>query len=466
MKPSKNQITLIIGLVLVWSNTLHGQRYTDTKVTKIPKRNCSTVKITSTYTNIELEEIDSNEIILESIMEIEGITHEEATSYFHQWKISTAIDDNTLSISTESNEKTQHQWQRQGYYDGYFISKEELATLTTDYGTLENVEAKNTTGNKQPSSHDRENKFFDKDAYIEKGDAYLLEWQRKHQEKIGKRWFHKTREQRKAMLNATKASRVEKPLKDVQTPKHNKPTIPEKMRIDAAITKEQRPKANVRSLNKRTIIKKTLKIGIPYGMGISLDVRHGRINFPNGANLLDANLKYVLFQAGQMGGQRTEIKSSYSNFEIEHWKSGNLDVDFSDFVLIDRADELEVQSNASVVSIDTVTERISAKGNFRMLSIQLSPTLISARMDLVDSKRVWLKLPDTAYNLLYSGKSSTLIHPDKFTIKAGKTPKEQLLESKPLPLNQCTITISALQCTMQIYDTPWGELKIKSLEGF
>ncbi len=99
-----------------------------------------------------------------------------------------------------------------------------------------------------------------------------------------------------------------------------------------------------------------------------------------------------------------------------------------------------------------------------MLSIELSPNIKFANIDIEDSKKVWVKLPNSPYNLRYEGIDSKLIHPEKFSLKTMQNnSSKQLLESMPLKNNERFIELKVLSSTIQIYDIPWDDLKIKSL---
>jgi len=101
-----------------------------------------------------------------------------------------------------------------------------------------------------------------------------------------------------------------------------------------------------------------------------------------------------------------------------------------------------------------------------MLGVDLSSTITFANIDIEDSKKVWLKLPNNIYNLSYEGINSKLIHPEKFSLKTAKNNSEkQLLENLPLKNNARFVKIKALASVLQIYDISWDDLEIKSLEG-
>ena len=106
---------------------------------------------------------------------------------------------------------------------------------------------------------------------------------------------------------------------------------------------------------------------------------------------------------------------------------------------------------------------MSAKGNFKMLSIDLSSSIRLAKIQVEDSKNVWLKIPKSGFNFSYSGKDSKLLHPKKYDLKSITHNTKSI--THPSNKNyEKNIEINALSSVMQIYNIDWEDLKIKNLE--
>ena len=445
----------LLGMAFTLSNSF-GQVLTKTKKLEFSVISNATIELHSKYTNIEFELTDNNTVTIEAVMDIEGLSQKEAAAYFKKWELKANKKNNKLIISSILRNSTGTSLDKRGYYNGYFINGVQLDAIKLEKKVSLN---KANTG----KSLKENTKKFDYAAYIEQGDNYLLKWQKKHNEKIGKRWFNKTKEER---ILLQKAVKDDKPQKGKKTTAKARKSINSKEKLKARLKKNMLSKANVRSLPKRAIVNKTLKIKIPRHAYLNITVRHGKVIISDDIVNLKANLNYVLLQANTISGKNTFIKGAYTNFEINNWKAGRLDISFSDFALIKKVESITITSNASLVSIDNVTGNISAKGNFKMLGVDLSSTITYAKIDVEDSKKVWLKLPNSSYNLRYEGVDSKLIHPKKFSLKTVKNnSSKQLLENLPLKNNARFVKIKALASVLQIYDISWDDLEIKSLEG-
>jgi hypothetical protein len=454
----KNYVYILLGIVFTITQS-YGQILTKTKQHTFSVKKNVVIELNSTYTNIEFELTDNNTVTIETVMDIEGLSKTEANAYFKKWDFKASKQQNKLVISSFLDNKTTKNLDKHGYYKGYFIDDAQLDAITSEKKDISKT--KDTKeANFTIKSSKRNSKVFNYKAYIEEGDRYLVKFQKENNEPVGKRWFNKTKKERILMQQSVKKKL---PKKAINVAKQN---INSKEVLKAKLKKSKLSKANVRSLPKRAIITKTLKIKIPRLAQLTINVRHGKVIFSDDITNLKADLSYVLLEANKISGTNTLIKGAYTNLEVNHWKAGSLDITFSEFALIKEVATIDLKADASLVSIDNITESIRAKGNFKMLSVELSSEIKQANIDVEDSKVVWIKLPSNLYNLSYEGIDSKLIHPKKFSLKTEKNnTSKQTLENMPLKNNGRIVKIKALSSVMQIYDILWDDLKIKSLKG-
>jgi len=454
----KKHLYFLLGMAFTIAQS-YGQVLTKTQQHSFSVPNNVAIELHSTYTNIEFELTDSNTVVIDAQMDIEGLSKSEANAYFKKWAFKASKQKNKLVIRSFLNNKTNENIDKHGYYNGYFIEGVQRNATRADKKEHSKINQSNETNFNVKSSIGN-SKVFDYKAYIEEGDRYLFKFQKENNEPVGKRWFHKTKKERILLQNSIKKKQPKKALKNA------KQSINSKERLKASLKKNKLSKANVRSLPKRAIITKTLKIKIPRHAQLTINVRHGKIIFSDNITDLKADLSYVLLEATKISGNNTSIKGAYTNLEVNQWKAGSLDVTFSEFVLIKEVARIHITSNGSLVSIDAVTEDINANGNFKMLDVALTSEIKQATIAVEDSKVVWIKLPNSPYNLQYEGIDSKLIHPKKFSLRRAKNnPSKQILEHTLHSRTQRNINIKALSSVMQIYDILWDDLKIKSLKG-
>lgn len=455
MKRFKTYLVLILILQLSII-TSFGQKITKKKQLKFDVNKNDIIELNSTYTNIEIELTNSNSVTIDATMNINGLSEKDANNYFNNWNLKTSKNQNKLVINSIFKNKNANNLNKNGYYNGYFIETKQLEEINAE---INNFSQKNI----KISNTDIKNKsFFNYDLYIKEGNKYLEKWQKDNNEPIGKRWFNKTKKERIALQKATKKR---KPNKIKLDTKKQQNTLKPKEIIKVKLKRNNQPKSNVRALSNRAIINKTLKIKIPKQALLSINARHGKVTISNKIKNLKANLNYVLLNAKNITGLKTYIKSAYTNFEIEKWEEGKLETAFSNFVLLKEVKNIDIVSNTSIVSIDKVTNKINVNGSFKMLSIDFTSTITNAKINVEDSKQVWIKLPKTKYNLSYTGLDTKLIHPEKFKLLSYQNkPTKQYIKSTSLSNNEKSIEIYALSSIMQVYDINWENLKIKNLD--
>ena len=444
---------LILGISIT---SCFGQINTKKKQIQIDVNNNDNIELNTTYTNIEIELTNNNTVIINAIMDIDGLSNKEANNYFNNWNLETSKNQNNLVINSTFKNKNTNNLNKNGYYNGYFIETKQLEEINAEINSFsqDNIKISNTDIKNESS--------FNYDLYIKEGNKYLDKWQKNNKESVGKRWFNKTKKERIALR---KAAKKRKPNKNKLITKKQLAALNPQKTLQNKINKKLKPKTNIRALSNRAIINKTLKIKIPKHANLTLNTRHGKVTISNEINNLKANLSYVLLVANNITGTKTQIKSTYSNFEINNWSEGKIETAFSNFVLIKKVKNIDITSNSSTVSIDKISNSLNAKGNFKMLSVDFSLSFKQALIDIVDSKKVWIKLPKTKLNLKYHGKNSNLIHSNKYLKSIVKKDlKNEIIEHLPLKNNKQYVQIIAKKSTLQVYDIPWEDLKIKNFK--
>ena len=187
----------LLGILLTLTNG-YGQVLTITEQLEFVVKDNVGIELNSKYTNIEFELTDNNTVMIEAVMDIEGLSQTEADTYFKRWEFGAHEQNNKLIISSLSINNANTSLDENGYYEGYFIDSDELDAITSGNGV-----SSNPGQTKELKYTDKPLKgtpgYFDYEAYIEDGNSYLLKWQKENNEPVGKRWFNKTKEERISM---------------------------------------------------------------------------------------------------------------------------------------------------------------------------------------------------------------------------------------------------------------------------
>lgn len=159
-------------------------------------------------------------------------------------------------------------------------------------------------------------------------------------------------------------------------------------------------------------VKKTIKIKMPKGAKLNLNVRHGELKFSSVINNLKADLSHSTLLATSIDGNDTSINASYSSISVNEWKYGTLTLNYVDHALLKSVDALMLNSNSSNINIDVLNGNSIIDGSFGELTIHnISNTFNNLNIVLENSEAL-VKLPSTDFNLQYKGNRSRLTHPE------------------------------------------------------
>lgn len=138
-------------------------------------------------------------------------------------------------------------------------------------------------------------------------------------------------------------------------------------------------------------MKKTIKIKIPKGMKIKMNVRHGDVKLADNVWHMDAKLSHSSLWAASIDGDRTTIKTSYSPVNIDRWYLGDLQANYSENVTLKEVFDIRLNTTSSNVTIDKLIKKAYVKNDFGQLKIgsitkdftDLDVTLKNAELTLI-----------------------------------------------------------------------------------
>tara|TARA_R110000868_G_scaffold97101_6_gene267130 strand:- start:3744 stop:5291 length:1548 start_codon:yes stop_codon:yes gene_type:complete len=163
-------------------------------------------------------------------------------------------------------------------------------------------------------------------------------------------------------------------------------------------------------------VKKTIKIKMPKGAKLKVNVRHGELEFASNIDNLKADLSYTKFTANSVNGGSTSINASYSPIHVTYWNLGELNLNYVKEANLNNVKSMILTSNSSNVNIDNFTGNAIIDGNIGNLKIsKIDDTFTNLNL-LIQNCDAVIVLPKTDYNLQYKGTRSRFSHPEK-TIK-------------------------------------------------
>lgn len=303
---------------------------------------------------------------------------------------------------------------------------------------------------------------FDYDAYKKDGEKYLEEYSKKFEsvygeeyakkmeawgEKFGKEWGEKFGKRMEAWAknfeNNWNSEDFEKQMEAWGERFGQQMEQQYKAREEAAKAREKahelREKARVKAMEQREIqrekrdqliekrriiveklankegnipVKKTIKIKMPKGAKLKVNVRHGEVEFASAENL-NANLSHTKFIAQSVNGGSTSINASYSPIYVTNWNLGELNLNHSKTVEIGNVKHVVLNANSSNVTIDSLQGNAIIDCNIGDVNIfKIDDSFTNLNVILQNSNAL-IALPKASCNLQYKGNKSRLSHPKK-----------------------------------------------------
>jgi len=165
--------------------------------------------------------------------------------------------------------------------------------------------------------------------------------------------------------------------------------------------------------------KKTIIIKMPKGTRTDINVRHGEVKMVDAFNI-KANLDYSALSANSIDGGETLINVSYAPVEINHWKQGALLVKYVDNCRINSVTNIDLKSNSSDVSINSINKSALLRGSFGNLIINAIDDNFTNIDIVLENAEAKINLPNTAFSFDFIGKKTPCIYPATMNFNHSK----------------------------------------------
>ncbi|MFD0797047.1 hypothetical protein ACFQZJ_06220 [Maribacter chungangensis] len=409
------RFSIILGFLTI---TLIGnaQKQTKTYTESFAVGKEAILDINTNYADIAFETWNQNKVVVTATFELEGATEQEANAYYERTPIEILGNSKKVSIISKS----------QGI--GLFSSRE----FNVDFGdldfdipdvsafTVEIPEIGPLPEMIEMPPLPMTGAFrFDYDAYKKDGEAYMKNWQKnfersfdkEHQKRLEK-WVEKM-EKRATKLQQQAEEREEK-MEAYETRRNElvekrTEALQEKMEAFAERRSElfekraellQNRTAALDSLltqtdahslffrrdsiispptifyssssdgKKKYKVKKTIKVKMPKGMRIQMNVRHGEVRLAENTKNLNATLSYASLWGTSIDGNETKISASYTPVSVQKWSQGQLHANYSRSVALAEVMNLRLSATSSDVTIDELLGKAFIKNDFGPLVIK------------------------------------------------------------------------------------------------
>lgn len=160
-------------------------------------------------------------------------------------------------------------------------------------------------------------------------------------------------------------------------------------------------------------VKKTIKIKMPKGAKLKVNVRHGELKFAANIDNLKADLSHTKFTAYSVNGSSTSINASYSPVYVTHWNLGELNLNYVKKAELNNVKQMVLTSNSSNIKVQNLIGNAIIDGSIGDLKILKIDDAFTNLNVILQNSDATITLPKVDHNLHYSGNRSRFSHPEK-----------------------------------------------------
>lgn len=153
-------------------------------------------------------------------------------------------------------------------------------------------------------------------------------------------------------------------------------------------------------------VQRTIKIKMPKGAKLKVNVRHGELKFVSDISNLKADLSHSKLVANSIDGSSTSINASYTHVKVNDWLDGDLKLNYVEDANLKNVGRLVLASNSSNININTLSGRALIDGSFGELVIAKIDDSFNSLNIILENSEATIALPETDYDLLFRGNRS------------------------------------------------------------
>ncbi len=402
-----------------------------------------TLNVNTTHTDVQFETWDKDRVEIEAIITIEDMDKEEAERYIKNWNFDAKGNSREIDISSgRGSLKSAFPLAiSKNGHSNHDLSFRIASDLHSQFD-VEPLLGIITEMPPMPFVYSGKNKIsFDYEKYKKDGDKYVEKWKKEYKDQYDEDWDERMEKWTKRLAERTE--RLEKRKREYAERREKLKEKREKREKDRAITIEKlRGSVNRSGDNiiwsdggqnsffrvyggiddeNSAKVKKVIKIKMPKGTKLKMNVRHGEVKMANVLRNIKADLSHTSLLAEVIDGDQTEIKCSYAPVIVDNWNGGQLNVNYIKDVQLKKVKVLNLLAKSSDVVINEVLTDafLSTRGGTLNID-KVNPKFKSLLVGLENTDAV-IVLPNTSYGFKYQGERGRIDYPDTMKLDERKS---------------------------------------------
>ena len=432
-----------------------------------------TIDLNTSYCNIEFDTWNKNTVEIEAFIEGEDLSKEELEEVLDNWSVEIDASNDLVTINTKGNGHGiwVHRFNNQDGEAVHAILEElkfelaDMPEMNFDFDFTMSEIPEVPAMPEMPELPElpelpkgMTNFHFDYKAYQKDGDKYLEEFTKQFEskfgkdfekkmeawgEKFGKEWeekyakqmeewgekfgeeyskkmevwgerFAEQMEQRAEQMEQ-RAEQMEQRAEQVSKIREEREKVREKLHEKRSKLADERRIKIERLVHGKSHskVKKTIRIKMPKGAKLKLNVKHGELKLATRIDNLKADLSYTKFIAESINGGRTSINATYSPVEVANWNVGELTLNYVEQANLENVGQMVLNSNSSNIKIDNLKGNAIIDGSIGDLQILKIDDTFTNLNAIIRNTNAVIVLPKTEYKLQFKGDRTKLTHPEK-----------------------------------------------------
>ena len=421
MKTYKHKI-VTLTLLFLTVISVQAQKFDKTIKEKFKVNSDVEIVINTAYTDVDIETWNKNEVSIEAVMEVEGVSKEEANEILKEWEFEALGNKKKVKISSaDNNFNFNFEFDTDFDFPDIEFDTPDLSSLA-ELSSLSRLSELAVLAElpEMPELPEMEIDVvdFDYDAY-QKDSTYLKTYKKRIAKQVEKfknsDWkikldsvrnsedYKLKMEEFKHSMEEAKRS-VEEARKDML---ENKGEFQEQIKLakeasKAAMAELKRMKEEGKLKNGENIIikysddknakvkvRKYFKIKVPKNATFDLNVRHGKVTIPESNKKMSANVSYGNFIGGIIEGEN-ELKFSNSPVVINILNSGNVILKNVPNATFGTFKNANLFGNSSDVIIEKVGANVALSQKFGNLKVvEIDPDFQNLKLNLEYAKGIF-----------------------------------------------------------------------------
>ncbi len=395
------------------------------------------VALNTSHADIEFETWNRDEVSVEAVITLEGATEEEAAAYFENGGVEIMGNSSRVEVSTRAGNNWSFRFNGDFNMEDMNFVMPEIPDIGPILADIEIPDIGPVLeGMEMPPMPPIPFQSFDYEAFEKEGEAYMKRWKKEFDKKFDKEyqqrleeWSERAAERAKAMESRMEAQEerrqeqmerraelMEQRAEQRERAQRAREEARAKLAEARERVREDRDRSRVffmqgESGNGKYNIKKTIRIKMPKGARLKLNVRHGEVKLAENSLNVRATLNYASLSAATIDGEQTFVEARYSPIAVKTWNRGRLSADFSEDVKLNEVGRLDLSATSSQVTIDRLLRQASIRNNLGGVRIGYVSDDFKDMTISVDNGHLAVQLPDGSYRISVQKRDSRVDYP-------------------------------------------------------